>query len=700
MRTLTNIEELLPELDHCIADELEDQDLDFKQWDTKSRDKAVKIVIQMAVCMANGGGGTVVFGVADHIQGRKNAILGVPPEIDANMLKKAVYDQTDPKIMPVFEELTVPEGTGRVLLMQVHPGMPPYTDTAGRGTIRVSKDCVPLTGTVRRKIGVETGETDYTAEPVAPVDSALLSATALEALRNQAGRERAPGDLLRLSDPELLSTLGLIKQGKLTRYKFYEGVMRSQARLTYTQVGALLEEPESETAQYLYEQHSKILPGLYELHQLYHALRAERDQRGAIDFETRETRIVFGDDSKIEKIIPVVRNDAHKIIEECMLVANVATARFLEKHELAGLYRVHEGPKAERLETLRAFLGELGIHLGGGDKPTPQDYQEVFNTIRERADADIIQTMMLRSMRQAVYTPVNEGHFGLAYPAYAHFTSPIRRYPDLLVHRAIRGLLRSGKPTNNVERLETTPTEKLEKWLPYTPQQMLELGEHCSMAERRADEAVRDVTDWLKCEFLSDHVGEVFMGRVASVVGFGLFVELNDFFVEGLVHISSLPGDYYRFEPEKQRLRGERSGRSWRLGDQVEVIVSRVDLDDRKIDFDLTETVATPARPPRKRRASSQRKPATSSKTSAKPKATATPQPLPEAEDAIPETPEIEVGLEPQVTGEIKKSKKKKAKKKKDKAVDDDKSKKGGKKRKKRPGKKERDKKKQKAKQD
>ena len=217
MRTLTNIEELLPELDHCIADDLEDQDLDFKQWDTKSCDKAVRIVVQMAVCMANGGGGTVVFGVADRIQGRKNAILGVPPEIDANMLKKAVYDQTDPKVMPVFEELTVPEGTGRVLLMQIHPGMPPYTDTAGRGTIRVSKDCVPLTGTVRRKIGVETGETDYTAEAVAPIDDALLSATALEALRNQASRERAPDDLLRLSDAELLSTLGLIKQGKLTR---------------------------------------------------------------------------------------------------------------------------------------------------------------------------------------------------------------------------------------------------------------------------------------------------------------------------------------------------------------------------------------------------------------------------------------------------------------------------------------------------
>lgn len=217
MRTAANIEALLPELDHCIADELEDQDLDFKQWDLKSRDNAVKTVVQMAVCMANGGGGTVVFGVADRIQGRSNAILGVPPEIDSNLLKKAVYDQTDPKIMPVFEELAVPEGTGRLLLMQIHPGMPPYTDTAGRGTIRVSKDCVPLTGTLRRKISVETGETDYTAEAVAPVDNSLLSATALEALRNQASKERAPEDLLRLSDTELLSTLGLIKQGKLTR---------------------------------------------------------------------------------------------------------------------------------------------------------------------------------------------------------------------------------------------------------------------------------------------------------------------------------------------------------------------------------------------------------------------------------------------------------------------------------------------------
>ncbi len=477
----------------------------------------------------------------------------------------------------------------------------------------------------------------------------------------------------------MVCEMNISKEGKLTRYKFYEGVMRSQARLTYTQVGALLDEPASESAQYLYENYPKVLPSLYELHKLYKALRAARDARGAIDFETRETRIVFGANSKIEKILPVVRNDAHKIIEECMLVANVATARFLDKHQLAGLYRVHEGPKAERLETLRAFLAELGISLGGGEKPSPQDYQEVFNQIRERPDAEIIQTMMLRSMRQAVYTPVNEGHFGLAYPAYAHFTSPIRRYPDLLIHRALRGLIRSDQPTSHVERLETTPKQKLQQWLPYTPQQMLELGEHCSMAERRADEAVRDVTDWLKCEFLSAHVGEVFQGRVASVVGFGLFVELNEFFVEGLVHISSLPGDYYRFEPEKQRLRGERSGRSWRLGDQVEVLVSRVNLDDRKIDFDLTETLPTPARQPRKRPAKQPVKPAET------------------ADQAPDQNSASEVATPKAAVKKAKKAAKKNKKnrvEKTDKHDKKDKKSKAKKKRKSRPGKKERAKKK------
>ena len=217
MRTAEDIESLLAELDRCFADDLEDQDLDFKKWDARSRNSAVKSAVDMAVCMANGDGGTVVFGVADRIKGRERAILGVPPEIDPNLLKKAVYERTDPKITPVFEELSVPEGSGRLLLMQIYPGTPPYTDTAGRGTIRIGKDCVPLTGTLRRKIGVETGETDYTAEHVAKYDPALLSAVAFEALRNQAHRERAPVDLMNLSDAELLSALGLIQRGSLTR---------------------------------------------------------------------------------------------------------------------------------------------------------------------------------------------------------------------------------------------------------------------------------------------------------------------------------------------------------------------------------------------------------------------------------------------------------------------------------------------------
>ena len=398
----------------------------------------------------------------------------------------------------------------------------------------------------------------------------------------------------------MVCEMNISKAGALTRYKFYEGVMNSKARLTYTQVGALISEPDSITAELIGEQYPQLINPLQHLHGVYQALRQAREARGAIDFETRETRIVFGSDKKIEKIVPVTRNDAHKIIEECMLCANVATARFLDKYKLAGLYRVHERPKAERLETLRAFLAELGIVLEGGDKPTPMDYQGVFSKIRNRPDAEIIQTMMLRSMRQAVYTPINEGHFGLAYTAYAHFTSPIRRYPDLLVHRAIRGLIRSSTKTTNVQRVEDAPVDKVEKWSPYSPQQMIELGEHCSMAERRADEAVRDVTDWLKCEFMLTHVGEVFMGRISSVVGFGLFIELHDYFVEGLVHISALPGDYYRFEPEKQRLIGERGGKSYRLGDDVEIIVSRVNLEDRKIDFDLSDAIDNPSKPIKK----------------------------------------------------------------------------------------------------
>jgi ribonuclease R len=285
-----------------------------------------------------------------------------------------------------------------------------------------------------------------------------------------------------------------------------------------------------------------------------------------------------------------------------MLAANVATARFLDKHDLPALYRIHERPTPERLDKLRLFLNELGLAVGGGDMPTPQDYQALRETIADRPDFDIIQTVMLRSMNQAVYSPQNEGHFGLAYQAYAHFTSPIRRYPDLLVHRAIRSVIRGPRQTNTVLRVEGSPVEPPSKWCPYTFEQMLELGEHCSMTERRADEATRDVESWLKCEFMSDKLGETFEGTIASVTQFGLFVRLDEFFVEGLVHVTSLPSDYYHYEAEKHRLKGERTGTTYRLGDGLTVQVARVDMDDRKIDFGLGDEKPRPRRQPRKSR--------------------------------------------------------------------------------------------------
>ena len=393
-------------------------------------------------------------------------------------------------------------------------------------------------------------------------------------------------------------------KGKLSGYQFYEAVIRSHARLTYTQVGALLDEPESKIGRRLTEKHPDIVPHLYELYWLYQALRGARDERGAIDFETTETRIIFGSDRKIDQIVPVVRNDAHKLIEECMLCANVATARFLEKLKIPALYRVHMGPKAQKLENLRAFLGELGLNLPGGEKPTPDDYQQLLQQAEGRPDASIIQTMMLRSLSQAVYSPNNEGHFGLAYPAYAHFTSPIRRYPDLLVHRAIRSVIRdkgglmtrvksmlSKSAKAPVQRVDGAPTVSADKTYPYDMAAMLELGEACSLTERRADEATRDVQAWLKCEYMRDHIGDEFEGVISAVTGFGLFVELQGIHTEGLVHVTALAGDYYHFDAAKQRLTGERTRTTYRLGDELRVRVVRVDLDERKIDFELVEQI-------------------------------------------------------------------------------------------------------------
>ncbi|MGM0785759.1 MAG: ribonuclease R [Pseudomonadota bacterium] len=400
----------------------------------------------------------------------------------------------------------------------------------------------------------------------------------------------------------LVCEMNISQSGAISRYRFYEAVFRSHARLTYNKVAAILDD-EGEEGDALREQYRELVKPLGNLHALYRLLREAREARGAIDFETTETAIVFNDERKIEKIVPRTRNDAHKIIEECMLAANVATARFLDKHDLPALYRIHEKPSPERLDKLRLFLNELGLSLGGGDDPSPQDYRELAESIKDRPDADVIQTVMLRSMSRAVYSPQNDGHFGLAYPAYAHFTSPIRRYPDLIVHRAIRSVIRGPRQTNTVLRAEGAPVEPPSKWAPYTFEQMLELGEHCSMTERRADDATRDVEDWLKCEFMSDKLGEIYDGSIASVTQFGIFVRLDEVYVEGLVHVTSLPSDYYHYEPEKHRLKGERSGMSYRLGDGVTVQVARVDLDERKIDFALADDKPRPKRQPRRRRA-------------------------------------------------------------------------------------------------
>ncbi|PCJ39308.1 MAG: ribonuclease R, partial [Moraxellaceae bacterium] len=286
----------------------------------------------------------------------------------------------------------------------------------------------------------------------------------------------------------MVCEMSISAAGKMTRYCFYEGVIRSQARLTYTKVGALLNDPDSQLAAEVRETYADVIPAVEELNRLYLKLREQRSLRGAIDFETTETRIVFGEDRKIEKIIPVHRNDAHKLIEECMLCANVATARFLEKHKKPSLYRNHDVPKDKKLEKLRAFLKELGITFEARKKPKPSDYQSVMEQIQGRPDAELIQTVLLRSMNQAVYEPDNIGHFGLAYTAYAHFTSPIRRYPDLLVHRALRHEIRSESDSANVKRVAGAKVLAKKTWLPYNDAQMLELGEHCSMTERRADD--------------------------------------------------------------------------------------------------------------------------------------------------------------------------------------------------------------------
>ena len=373
----------------------------------------------------------------------------------------------------------------------------------------------------------------------------------------------------------MVAELYISRNGELTRSRFFEGVMCSHARLTYDEVAQMLYEKDPN----LRRRHRELLPHLEELDRLYRALAKARRARGAIDFETVETRFVFDDQGKLEAIVPYERNDAHRIIEECMLMANVAAARLLLRKKIPALYRVHERPSAEKLRELREFLAQLGLELEGGDEPTAADYSRLIERIRDRPDANMIQTVLLRSMMQAVYSAENIGHFGLAFPAYTHFTSPIRRYPDLLVHRAIRHLL----------------TEKRADTFPYSFPEMATRGEHCSMTERRSDEATRDAADALKCEFMLDKVGESYQGVIVSVNSFGIFVELKDLYITGLVHITQLDHDFFHFDPIAHKLVGERTGKVYRLGDEVEVVVAAVNLDDRKIDLALAHKVGEAA---------------------------------------------------------------------------------------------------------
>ena len=381
----------------------------------------------------------------------------------------------------------------------------------------------------------------------------------------------------------MVCEITLSAKGKMTDYQFYEAVMNSHARLTYNKVAKILEK---DTA--LCERYASLVPHLQELYEMYQALVKARRQRGAIEFETIESKFIFNALGRIERIEPVVRNDAHKIIEECMILANIASANFMEKHQEPALYRIHAVPSEEKLTAFRSFLAECGLSLSGGNKPTPTDYAQLLEQIKPRPDHELIQTMLLRSMSQAVYSADNIGHFGLALEEYAHFTSPIRRYPDLTLHRGIKYLLAKQKGSKR----KTTDTGGYH----YQLEEMDVFGAHCSSTERRADDATREVADWLKCEYMQDHVGEEFEGVISSVTGFGFFVRLNDLFIDGLVHISGLANDYYLFDMPKQRLIGENSGMIFRLGDAVKVRVEAVSLEQKQIDFSLISSERKPRR--------------------------------------------------------------------------------------------------------
>lgn len=363
-------------------------------------------------------------------------------------------------------------------------------------------------------------------------------------------------------------TMSIDSDGKIQQWQFDNAVMRSHARLTYTKVAAILIDGEPD----LISEYSAVFPALQNLYELYQLRNQQRTREGIMDLDMPETRIIFNEQRKIEDIVPVIRNEAHRLIEEFMLAANVCAARFIDDAGRPSLYRLHSGPTEEKREDLRRFLFELGLSLGGGDEPDVKDYSRLLDDMSQRPDAEVIKPMVLRSLSQAFYSPANDGHFALGFTHYTHFTSPIRRYPDLQVHRTIKSILRK-------------------KASPYSELELVELGEHCSMTERRADDATRDVMRWLKAEYMVDRIGEEFDGTVSGVTGFGLFVQLDDVYIDGLVHITALGNDYFHYDATKYRLTGERTGQTYRLGDRLHVQLVRVDVDEGKIDLELTSSM-------------------------------------------------------------------------------------------------------------
>ncbi len=413
----------------------------------------------------------------------------------------------------------------------------------------------------------------------------------------------------------LVADMVVTARGQVKAYQFYEAVMHSAARLTYDEVWAVLSGRDPAAAR----ARAPLVPHLQNLYDLYRALVKARGVRGAMEFESVETKIVCDVAGRIEKIVARTRNDAHKLIEECMLAANTCAADFVARSRHPSLYRIHEGPTPDKLALLREFLQGVGLTLGGGEDPSPADYAALAAQIAPRADAPLLQTMLLRSMQQAIYSPYNVGHFGLSYEAYAHFTSPIRRYPDLLTHRVIKALLRGERyapPAPSGEPVPARPAPRGRKGAPATPSPKAAaraedraversrmsiaqrdeldrwetLGLTCSANERRADDASRDVEAWLKCQYMRERVGEQFRGRVTGVAPFGLFVTLNELFVEGMVHVSELGSDYFQYIEAAHELRGERTGRRFRLTDELDVQVSRVDLEARRIEFRMVRT--------------------------------------------------------------------------------------------------------------